>query len=89
MIERALPLQRSRIYISECAPEVSQLMIEMCRREVSNRQLAQFDFRAWRQILRHRKVHHRRQPVTGRRGAELRAADSEGRVSMTATAKFS
>jgi 3-methylfumaryl-CoA hydratase len=67
---------------------VSQLMIEMCRREVPSRQLSQFDFRAWRQIYDTGKFTIAGNPQDGR-GAELWAVDGEGRVAMTATAKFS
>jgi 3-methylfumaryl-CoA hydratase len=68
---------------------VSQLMVEMCRREVPGRQLSQFDFKSWRQIYDTGKFSIAGNPPQDGRGAELWAIDSEGRVAMTATAKFS
>jgi hydroxyacyl-ACP dehydratase HTD2-like protein with hotdog domain len=64
-------------------------MIEMCRREVPARSLSQFDFRAWRQIYDTGKFTIAGDPIQDGGGAELRAVDGEGRVAMTATAKFS
>jgi 3-methylfumaryl-CoA hydratase len=68
---------------------VSQLMIEMCRREMPGRQLAQFDFKSWRQIYDTGKFTIAGNPAQDGRGAELWALDSEGRVAMTGRAKLS
>jgi 3-methylfumaryl-CoA hydratase len=67
---------------------VSQLLIEMCRREVPARQLASFDFKSARQIYDTGKFTIAGAPAADGREATLWALDPEGRVAMTATAKF-
>ena len=67
---------------------ISQLMIEMCRRELPVRQLSSFDFKSFRQIYDTGKF-----TIAGAAGANgdeatLWALDSAGRVAMTAAAKF-
>jgi hydroxyacyl-ACP dehydratase HTD2-like protein with hotdog domain len=53
------------------------------------RQLAQFDFKSWRQIYDTGKFTIAGNPAQDGRGAELWALDSEGRVAMTGRAKLS
>jgi 3-methylfumaryl-CoA hydratase len=67
---------------------ISQLMIEMCRRELPGRQLSSFDFKSFRQIYDTGKF-----TIAGAAGANgdeatLWALDSAGRLAMTAAAKF-
>lgn len=67
---------------------ISQLMIEMCRRELPARRLASFDFKTFRQIYDTGSFTIAGNPAADGREAELWAEDGEGRVAMTATAKF-
>ena len=67
---------------------ISQLLMEMCRKELPNRQLKSFDFKSARQIYDTGKFSIAGSPSTDGREAQLWAQDQEGRVSMTATAKF-
>jgi 3-methylfumaryl-CoA hydratase len=67
---------------------ISQLMIEMCRKELPARQLKSFDFKSFRQIYDTGKFTIAGNPSADGREAQLWAVDGEGRVAMTATAKF-
>ena len=67
---------------------ISQLMIEMCRREMPTRQLVKFDFKSWRQIYDTGNFTIAGDPAADGRGAELWALDTNGKLAMTATAKF-
>jgi 3-methylfumaryl-CoA hydratase len=67
---------------------ISQLLMEMCRKELPARQLKSFDFKSARQIYDTGKFTIAGTPAKDGREAELWALDSDGRVSMTATAKF-
>ena len=66
----------------------SQLMIEMCRKELPNRQLASFGFQSVRQIYDTGKFTIAGTPVAGGREATLWALDPDGKLAMIATAKF-
>jgi 3-methylfumaryl-CoA hydratase len=67
---------------------VSQLMIEMCRKEVPARRLAAFDFKGLRQIYDTGSFTIAGNPPAGGCEAQLWALDGDGRLAMTATAKF-
>jgi 3-methylfumaryl-CoA hydratase len=67
---------------------ISQLMMEMCRRELPARQLASFDFKSYRQIYDTGKFTIAGNPTADGREAVLWALDVDGRLAMTATVKF-
>jgi 3-methylfumaryl-CoA hydratase len=67
---------------------VSQLMIEMCRKELPARRLASFDFKGFRQIYDTGSFTIAGNPSANGREAQLWALDGDGRLAMTATAKF-
>jgi 3-methylfumaryl-CoA hydratase len=67
---------------------ISQLMVEMCRKEAPQRQLKSFDFKSFRQIYDTGKFTVAGSPSSDGREANLWALDSDGRVCMIATAKF-
>jgi 3-methylfumaryl-CoA hydratase len=67
---------------------ISQQLMEMCRKELPARQLKSFDFKSARQIYDTGKFTIAGTPSADGREAQLWAQDQEGRVSMTATAKF-
>src|SRR5207253_5234208 len=67
---------------------ISQLMVEMCRKELPTRQLKSFDFKSFRQIYDTGKFTIAGNPSADGKEAQLWALDPEGRVAMTATAKF-
>ena len=67
---------------------ISQLMIEMCRKELPARRLASFDFKGLRQIYDTGSFTIAGSPSADGREAALWALDGEGRVAMTGTAKF-
>ncbi|MBI3001583.1 MAG: MaoC family dehydratase N-terminal domain-containing protein [Deltaproteobacteria bacterium] len=67
---------------------ISQLMIEMCRKELPARRLASFDFKSLRQIYDTGSFTIAGNPAAGGREAALWALDADGRLAMTATAKF-
>ena len=67
---------------------VSQLLMEMCRKELPGRQLKSFDFKSARQIYDTGKFTIAGTPAKDGHEAELWALDADGRVAMTATAKF-
>jgi hydroxyacyl-ACP dehydratase HTD2-like protein with hotdog domain len=63
-------------------------MMEMCRKELPTRQLKSFDFKSFRQIYDTGKFTIAGAPSADGSEATLWAQDAEGRVAMTATAKF-
>ena len=67
---------------------ISQLLIEMCRKQLPARQLRSFDFKSVRQIYDTGKFTIAGNPAADGREAELWALDSDGRVAMSAIAKF-
>jgi 3-methylfumaryl-CoA hydratase len=67
---------------------VSQLLMEMCRKELPAQQLKSFDFKSVRQIYDTGKFTIAGNPSADSREAELWTLDSDGRVAMAATAKF-
>ena len=67
---------------------VSQLMIEMCRKELPAQRLASFDFKGLRQIYDTGSFTIAGNPSADGREAQLWALDGDGRLAMTATAKF-
>lgn len=67
---------------------VSQLMIEMCRKELPAQWLASFDFKGLRQIYDTGSFTIAGNPSADGREAQLWALDGDGRLAMTATAKF-
>ena len=67
---------------------ISQLLMEMCRKQLTARQLRSFDFKSVRQVYDTGKFTIAGNPSTDSDAAELWALDSDGRVAMTATAKF-
>jgi 3-methylfumaryl-CoA hydratase len=67
---------------------ISQLLIEMCRRELPARRLTSFDFKSVRQIYDTGKFTIAGAPATDGREATLWALDASGNLAMTATAKF-
>jgi hydroxyacyl-ACP dehydratase HTD2-like protein with hotdog domain len=62
--------------------------MEMCRKELPSRQLKSFDFKSARQIYDTGKFTIAGTPTADGSSAQLWALDSQGRVAMTATAKF-
>jgi 3-methylfumaryl-CoA hydratase len=66
----------------------SQLMIEMCRRELPTRRLASFGFQSVRQIYDTGKFTIAGTPSADGREATLWALDPDGKLAMIATAKF-
>jgi 3-methylfumaryl-CoA hydratase len=67
---------------------ISQLLIEMCRRELPARRLTSFDFKTVRQIYDTGKFTIAGTPAADGREATLWALDTNGNLAMTATAKF-
>lgn len=67
---------------------ISQLMIEMCRKELPARRLASFDFKSFRQIYDTGSFTIAGNPAADGREAALWALDADGRLAMAATAKF-
>jgi 3-methylfumaryl-CoA hydratase len=68
---------------------ISQLLIEMCRRELPNRRMTNFDFQNLRSVYDSGgKFRICGTPSSDGRTAALWAVDGEGKVAMTATAKF-
>jgi 3-methylfumaryl-CoA hydratase len=67
---------------------ISQLLMEMCRKQLPARQLRSFDFKSVRQIYDTGKFTITGNPSADGGAAELWALDSDGRVAMAATAKF-
>jgi 3-methylfumaryl-CoA hydratase len=67
---------------------VSQLLIEMCRRELPARPLTSFDFKTVRQIYDIGKFTIAGAPAADGREAKLWALDANGNLAMTATARF-
>jgi 3-methylfumaryl-CoA hydratase len=67
---------------------ISQLMIEMCRKELPARQLKSFDFKSFRQIYDTGKFTVAGNAAADGREAALWALDADARVAMTGTAKF-
>jgi 3-methylfumaryl-CoA hydratase len=67
---------------------VSQLLMEMCRRELPARRLTSFDFKTVRQIYDIGKFAIAGVPAADSREATLWALDANGNLAMTATAKF-
>ena len=67
---------------------ISQLMIEMCRKELPARRLASFEYKSFRQIYDIASFTIAGSPSADGREAQLWALDGEGRVAITATAKF-
>jgi 3-methylfumaryl-CoA hydratase len=67
---------------------ISQLMIEMCRRELPERRLTSLDFRSVRQIYDTGKFTIGGAPAADGREATLWALDANGNLAMTGTAKF-
>jgi 3-methylfumaryl-CoA hydratase len=67
---------------------ISQLLLEMCRNELPAQNLASFAYRALRQIYDAGAFMIAGAPSPDKREAALWALDPEGRLAMTATAKF-
>jgi 3-methylfumaryl-CoA hydratase len=68
---------------------ISQLLIEMCRRELPNRRMTNFDFQNLRSIYdTGGKFTLAGAPAADGREATLWVLDGEGKLSMLATAKF-
>ncbi|MGH7824747.1 MAG: FAS1-like dehydratase domain-containing protein [Candidatus Binatia bacterium] len=67
---------------------VSQLLIEMCRRELPALRLTSFDFKSVRQIYDTGKFTIAGAPADEGREATLWALDANGNLAMTAAAKF-
>ena len=67
---------------------ISQLMVEMCRKELPTRQLKSFDFKSFRQIYDTGKFTIAGNPSADGSEAQLWTLNAEGKVAMTATAKF-
>src|SRR3990167_7426261 len=67
---------------------VSQLLIEMCRRELPARQLKSFDFKSARQIYDTGSFTLSGAPSADGHEAALWALNKDGNLSMTATATF-
>jgi 3-methylfumaryl-CoA hydratase len=67
---------------------ISQLMMEMCRKELPARQLQSFDFKSFRQIYDTGKFTIAGAPAAASGEATLWALDSEGKLAMMATAKL-
>ena len=68
---------------------ISQLLMEMCRRELPNRRMTNFDFQNLRSVYdTSGKVTLAGAPSADGREAKLWALDGEGKLSMLVTAKF-
>jgi 3-methylfumaryl-CoA hydratase len=68
---------------------ISQLLMEMCRREMPNRRMTNFDFQNLRSVYdTSGKVTLAGSPSADGREAKLWALDGEGKLSMLVTAKF-
>jgi 3-methylfumaryl-CoA hydratase len=67
---------------------ISQLMMEMCRKELASRPLKSFDFKSFRQIYDTGKFTVAGAPAADGREAMLWALDPEGKLAMMATAKL-
>ena len=67
---------------------ISQLLIEICRREVPTKRLTSFDFQNLRQVYDTGSFTLAGAPSADGREAALWALDKDGNLSMTATAKF-
>jgi len=67
---------------------VSQLLMEMCRRELPARRLTSFDFKTARQIYDTGKFTIAGAPAADSNEATLWALDANGNLAMTATARF-
>ena len=68
---------------------ISQLLMEMCRRELPAKRMTQFDFQNLRSVYdTGGKVTLNGTPNPDGKAAELWALDGAGNVAMTATAKF-
>ena len=67
---------------------ISQLMMEMCRKELPARPLASFDFKSFRQIYDTGSFTIAGNPAADRREAQFWALDGGGRLAISATAKF-
>jgi 3-methylfumaryl-CoA hydratase len=68
---------------------ISQLLIEMCRRELPGRQMTNFDFQNLRSVYDSGgKFPIAGAPSADGKTATLWALDGEGKLSMLATAKF-
>ncbi len=68
---------------------ISQLLMEMCRRELPAKRMTQFDFQNLRSVYdTGGKVMLNGTPNPDGRAAALWALDGAGNVAMTATAKF-
>ncbi len=67
---------------------ISQLMLEMCRKEVPGKQVKSFEFKSFRQIYDTGKFTVAGSPDASGREAALWALDSEGRLAMMGSAKF-
>jgi hydroxyacyl-ACP dehydratase HTD2-like protein with hotdog domain len=68
---------------------ISQLLIEMCRRELPSRRMTNFDFQNLRSVYDSGgKFTIAGAPSADGNAATLWALDGEGKLSMLATAKF-
>jgi len=67
---------------------ISQLMIEMCRRETPSQSLKSFSFQTVRQIYDTGKFTLYGAPEADQKSATLWARDSDGKLAMVATAVF-
>ena len=67
---------------------VSQLLIEMCRSELPTRKITYFGYQAVRQICDTGPFTIAGAPAADSREAALWAVDADGKLAMTATAKF-
>ena len=67
---------------------ISQLLIEMCRREVPTKRLTSFDFQNLRQVYDTGSFTLAGAPSADSREATLWVLDNDGNLSMTATAKL-
>ena len=67
---------------------ISQLLIEMCRREVPTKRLTSFDFQNLRQVYDTGSFTLAGARSAGGREATLSVLDKDGNLSMTATAKL-
>jgi 3-methylfumaryl-CoA hydratase len=67
---------------------ISQLMLEMCRKELPARQVKSFEFKSFRQIYDTGKFTLAGYPGADGREATLWALDAEGRLAMMVSAKL-
>jgi hydroxyacyl-ACP dehydratase HTD2-like protein with hotdog domain len=68
---------------------ISQLLMEMCRRELPTRRMTNFDFQNLRSVYDSGgKFTLAGSPTADGRAATLWVLDGEGKLSMLATAKF-